>query len=213
MHTRRSVAVARRAVAVLAALLAGWLSSGLPSLAPQPARAQKTASLELSASSQLQDQMREAPAELAWEDLAAQLTVRFTAGEVLDRAPIRLVAVAVRDGQVVGRASTTPGLASAGRPMPCSELVEGAWPPVERWFSGGGWSPSGLEIASGQLAPDPEQIASAVAPGDADGAVVLFAAPAADELLKRFRTRPLVVRMASTPAAAADTASPDSVGG
>lgn len=202
----------RRQVAVLTGLLAAWLAPGAPVPAPpEPAPAQETASLELTASTDLEQQMRDAPGDLSWQELAGHLTVRFTAGEILDRAPIRVVAVAVRDGEIVGRAFTPPGLASAGQPKPCSELAEGDWPPVDRWFSSPAWTPAGLETVSGQLAPDPERVASGAAPGDADGAVVLFAVPAADELLKRFSTRPLVIRMESTGAVAPDTAGPDTV--
>lgn len=201
----------RRHAAVVAALLVTWLVPDAPAPAPDAALAQSTPSLELSSTSELQQQMRDAPADLAWRELAGHLTVRFIAGEVLDRVPIQVVAVAVRDGQIVGRASTPPGLATAGQPKPCSELTDGDWPPVGEWFAGPAWSPAGMESVSGQLAPDPERVASRVAPADADGAVVLFAAPAADELLKRFTTRPLVVRMKSTGAVTPDTAAPDTM--
>lgn len=180
-----------------AVVVAAVLSVALAPAAP----AQDTPSLELAPSPELEQRMRDAPGELAWGEVAGHLTVRFTAGEVLDRAPIQVVAVAVRGGQVVGRSSTPPGLASAGQPKACSELAGAGWPPVERWFPASRWSPTGMEAVSDQLAPDPEEVASRVAPSDADGGVVLFAAPAADELQKRFTTRPLVVRMRSTGAA------------
>lgn len=184
----------------LAALLLASSAVGLPLPASAPAGpaaapAQEPPTLRLAASPQLTRQMEDAPGDLAWSDLPAQLEVEFVASDALpmDRVPIRLVAVAVLDGEIVGQASTTPTVATAGESLSASRIAGRGWPPAEEWFPAPLWRPDGIGSPNAPIAPVPEAAASQITLPSNAGGVMLFAAPAADPLVDRFRTLPVVV--------------------
>lgn len=124
---------------------------------PQAAAAQDVPTLRLTVSPTLGQQMQQAPAQLEWSDLPAELTLEFTSSAALpmDRVPVRVVAVAVREGEIVGRASTTPSLATAGEAMPVSRLACDGWPPADEWFPPSSWSPDGVRSADDTGADTP----------------------------------------------------------
>lgn len=205
-----------RAAALLLAPVAGCGVVAAAFLVDPPsASAQQPATLRLSVSPELTRQMEEAPGELAWPELPSQLTVEFTtSGDLgLPRAPIRLVAVAVQDGGVVGEASTSPSLIAAGESAPASDLAGSDWPPAGDWFPAGAWRPDGI-AATDPVAPNSEAAASQIALPSNAGGVVLYAAPAAEALVERFVTVPVVVTTWPVKeAGTTDTAASDSTGG
>lgn len=169
--------------------------TGSSPFAPDPAGAQEAPTLRLTVSQELTRQMKEAPEELSWAELPEHLSVEFASSEALpmDRVPIRLIAVAVRDGEILGRAATTPSLATAGESLSASSIAGGDWPPAGEWFPASGWRTDGIGSPNAAVAPEAEAAASQITlPSDAGG-VMLFAAPAADALVQRFRTLPVVV--------------------
>lgn len=184
-----------RLAAPLAPLAAGLLLSLPGTPGPDAASAQEAPTLRLTVSPQLSQQMREAPGELAWTDLRDQLSVQFTSSASLpmERVPVRVVAVAVRDGEIVGRASTTPSLATAGESIPVSRLASESWPPADDWFPAASWRPDGIASPSVAVRPEAGAAASQITLPSSAGGVMLFAAPAADALIQRFRTVPVVV--------------------
>lgn len=188
----------RRRTAAL--LLLFSLAAVLPSSASQPAgpaaaEAQEAPTLRLTVSTELRRQMQDSPAELAWSDLPGHLTVEFVSGEALpmERVPVRLVAVGIRDGEIVGRAATTPSLATAGESLPASSLAGAGWPPADEWFPAGSWRPDGMGSPNAAVAPDAEAAAAQITLPSNAGGLMIFAAPAADALVQRFRTLPVVV--------------------
>lgn len=179
--------------------------------AAQPAAAQESPTLQLTVSPGLTQQMEEAPAELAWSELAGQLTVEFPTSGSLDlaRVPVQLVALAVREGEVTGRAATAPSVVAAGSSVSASSLAGSDWPPAGRWFPAAGWSPDGIG-STDPLPPEAGAMASQIALPSNAGGVVLFAAPAAASLRERFLTVPVVVTTwPEKPVGGADTAAAD----
>lgn len=180
--------------------------TGFPPFGPAPAGAQEAPTLRLTVSQELTRQMKEAPEELAWAELAEHLSVEFTSSEALpmDRVPIRLIAVAVRDGEILGRAATTPSLATAGESLSASSIAGDGWPPAGEWFPASGWRTDGIGSPNAAVPPEAEAAASQITLPSNAGGVMLFAAPAADALVQRFRTLPVVVTTwpASDPAGA-----------
>lgn len=196
------------AAAAVALLAAGDL------LRPEPAVAQESATLRLTVSPGLTQQMKEAPGEVAWTELPGHLTAEFASSGALGlkRVPVRLVAFAIREGEVIGEARTTPTLVGVGSSVPGTELAGADWPPVGDWFPAPDWRPDGIAPAD-PVTPETGAAASDVeVPSDA-GAVVLYAAPAAAALRKRFVTVPVVVTTRPAKPPAADSAAPDSTGG
>lgn len=185
----------RLAALLLVPINAGLLLAGVGTAGPQAAAAQDAPTLRLTVSPPLGQQMQEAPAQLEWSDLPGELTLEFASSEALpmERVPVRVVAVAVREGEIVGRASTTPSLATAGEALPVSRLAGDSWPPADEWFPPSSWSPDGVRSAGAAVSPEAEAAASHVTIPAGAGGVVLFAAPAADALVERFRTLPVVV--------------------
>lgn len=191
-------------------------AAGAVLVAPAGLTAQESPTLRLSASPALTQQMEEAPEELAWAELAGRLTVECpTSGPLgLDRVPVRLVALGVRDGEIVGEATTAPSIVSVGGSAEGSGLAGGNWPPAGEWFPAPRWRASGLSTGR-PVTAEPETVASETRlPSDAAAAVVLYAAPAAAALRKRFVTVPIVVTTRpSGPAADTAAAEADSTGG
>ena len=169
--------------------------TGSSPFGPDPAGAQEAPTLRLTVSQELTRQMKEAPEELSWAELAEHLSVEFTSSEALpmDRVPIRLIAVAVRDGEILGRSATTPSLATAGESLSASSIAGGDWPPAGEWFPASGWRTDGIGSPNAAVAPEAEAAASQITLPSNAGGVMLFAAPAADALVQRFRTLPVVV--------------------
>lgn len=210
----------------LTALLVLSVVAMLPVSGPSPigaaaAEAQETARLRLTVSPEFSRQMKEAPGELSWSELPEHLTVEFASSEALpmDRVPIRLVAVAVREGEILGRAATTPSVATAGESLPASSLAGGGWPPAGEWFPASAWRPDGISSPTAPVPPEAEAAASQITLPSNAGGVMLFAAPAADALVQRFRTLPVVVTTwptsdpAGADSAAADTTRAGATGG
>lgn len=183
---------------------------------PDAASAQEPSTLRLTASTRLRRQMQDAPGELTWSDLPGELEVEYVASDALplERVPIRLVAVGVRDGEIVGRSATTPSVAADGRPSSASDLAGSGWPPAGEWFPARAWRPDGIASPAGAVPPNAQAAVSRVAlPSDAGG-VLIFASPAADELSKRFATLPVVITMRRTGGLPGpDTAPTDTTGG
>lgn len=182
-------------------------AAGAALLAPTGLTAQESPTLRLTASPTLAQQVEEAPAELSWTELPARLTVEFpTSGALgLERVPVHLVALGVRDGEIVGEATTAPSVVPVGGSVEGSGLSGGDWPPAGDWFPAPRWRASGLSTGS-PVTAEPETVASEVRlPGDAADAVILYAAPAAAALRKRFVTVPIVVTTRPS-GPAADTA-------
>lgn len=204
----------------LAALLLFSVVAALPlptvlPLAPAAAGAQEAPTMRLTVSSDLRRQMQESPAELSWSELPEHLAVEFATTDALplERVPVRLVAVAVREGETLGRAATTPSVARAGESLPASRIAGGSWPPAEEWFPASAWRPDGIRSPDSAVSPEAGAVASGTdLPADAGG-VVLFATPAADALVQRFRTFPVVIttRPTSGPAGA-ESAGTDTTG-
>lgn len=169
--------------------------TGFPPFGPDPAGAQEAPTLRLTVSQELTRQMKEAPEELSWAELAEHLSVEFTSSEALpmDRVPIRLIAVAVRDGEILGRSATTPSLATAGESLSASSIAGGDWPPAGEWFPASDWRTDGIGSPNAAVPPEAEAAASQITLPSNAGGVMLFAAPAADALVQRFRTLPVVV--------------------
>lgn len=185
------------------------------------AEAQEAPTLRLTVSPELSRQMKEAPGDLSWSELPEHLTVEFASSEALpmDRVPIRLVAVAVREGEILGRAATTPSVATAGESLPASRVAGGGWPPAGEWFPASAWRPDGISSPTAPVPPEAEAAASQITLPSNAGGVMLFAAPAADALVQRFRTLPVVVTTwptsdpAGADSAAADTTRAGATGG
>lgn len=197
--------------ALLLAALAASSPLSLPGAAgPEAAAAQEPPTLRLSVSQELDRQMTESPGELAWEDVSGHLTVEYAASDALplERVPVELVAVAVRDGEILGRASTSPSVATADEGTPGSAFAGPDWPPAERWFPSAAWRPDGLDSPTGSVAPEPKAVASQIVLPSNAGGVVIYAAPSASELRARFRTLPVVITTRPKP----DTASADTTG-
>lgn len=194
----------------------GWLPLPVRSpVAPGSAAAQEEPTLRLTVSPDLSRQMKESPAELVWSELPGHLTVELETSEALpmDRVPVRLVAVAVRDGEILGQASTTPTLAAAGERLPASRVAGSSWPPAGEWFPAEAWRPDGIGSPDAPVPPEAEAAASQITlPSDAGG-VMLFAAPAAEPLIQRFRTLPVVITTRPAPdPTGADSAGADTTG-
>lgn len=192
------------------------VAAGAALLAPTGLTAQESPTLRFTASPALGQQVEEAPGEFSWTELPARLTVEFpTSGALgLERVPVHLVALGVRNGEIVGEATTAPSVVPVGGSAEGSGLAGGDWPPAGDWFPAPRWRPSGLSTGS-PVTAEPETVASEVRiPGDAAGAVILYPAPAAAALRKRFVTVPIVVTTRPS-GPAADTASTevDSAGG
>lgn len=207
----------RHVAAFLLFSVAAWLPplAGTPA-GPEPAGAQDAPTLRLTVSPELSQQMEEAPADLSWSELPEHLGVEFQSGEALpmDRVPIRLVAVAVRGGEITGRSATTPTLATAGESLPASELAGEGWPPAGEWFPAKAWRPDGIGSPNATVTPEAEAAASQITLPSNAGGLMIFAAPAAEALVQRFRTLPVVIT--TWPAAdptASDSAGADTTGG
>lgn len=209
----------------LTALLLFSVVAVLPVTGSSPivaaAGAQESPTLRLTVSPELSRQMEEAPGDLAWSELPEHLTVEFASSEALpmDRVPIRLVAVAVREGEILGRAATTPSVATAGESLPASSIAGDGWPPAGEWFPASAWRPDGISSPTAPVAPEAGAAASGITLPSRAGGVVLFAAPAADALVQRFRTVPVVVTTwptsdpAGADSSAADTTPAGATGG
>lgn len=208
----------RRVAPALLLLSAGaWLPVAGGALdGADRAPAQDRPTLRLDVSTTLRKQMEETPEELSWSDLPGQILVEYVSGEglPLERIPVELVAVGVRGGEVVGRTSTTPSVATAGQPSPVSDYVGGAWPPAREWFPPAAWRPDGISSTDGPVPTDVGTAISRLALPAEGGAVLIFASPAAEELSERCSTLPVVITMSSTGrAAGSDTAAADTTGG
>lgn len=184
----------------LAALLVAPVLASLPlsgTVAPGggEALAQETPTLRLTAPEELSPRAEGDDGQLSWADVPGEMEVEFVPGDALpmERVPVQLVAVAVRGGEVVGRSSTTPSVVSAGESLPASRLAGEGWPAAGDLFGAGDWNPVNVSAPDDPTPADAEAAASAVSPPSDGAAVVLFAAPAADELAERFRTLPLAV--------------------
>lgn len=187
----------RRHLAALLLVSAAWLPlTALTPVGPATAQAQEDApTLRLTVSTELRRQMNEAPGEISWAELPGHLTVEFRSGEALpmDQVPVRLVAVAVREGEILGQASTTPTLAIAGEPLPASDIAGDGWPPAGEWFPPKAWRPDGIGSPNATVTPEAEAAASRITLPSNAGGLLLFAAPAAEALVQRFRTLPVVI--------------------
>ena len=184
----------------LTALLVFSVLAVLPESVPSPigpaaGGAQEAPTLRLTVSSEFSRQMSEAPGQLTWSELPEHLTVEFASGEALpmDRVPIRLVAVAVREGEIIGRAATTPSVATAGESLSAASIAGGGWPPAGEWFPPSAWRPDGIGSPNAAVHPEAGAVASQITLPSNAGGVMLFATPAAEALVKRFRTLPVVV--------------------
>lgn len=200
----------------LAALLVAPVAASLPLSVPGApdagaVRAQEAPTLRLTAPQEL----READAELSWAEVPGEMEVEFVPGDALpiERVPVHLVAVAVRDGEVVGRTSTTPSVVGAGEAVPASRLAGDAWPAADDLLGEGAWSPVGLSSPDEAVTPEADAAASALSVDGNAAGVLLFAAPAADELAERFRTRPVVVAAERAGAPPGDDPGPSAAGG
>ncbi len=205
----------RHLAALLFAVTAALPVPVSPAFAPAPAESQEAPTMRLTVSSDVRRQMQESPGELSWSDLPEHLAVEFTSPDALpmERVPVRLVAVAVHEGETLGRAATTPSVARAGESLPASRIAGGSWPPAEEWFPGSAWRPDEIRSPDSAVTPEAGAVVSGIdLPSDAGG-VVLFAAPAADALVQRFRTVPVVIttRPTSGPAGA-ESAGMDTTG-
>lgn len=208
----------RTALAALSLVtLAAWTPVISPAgTGPAAASAQEPATLRLTASPQLKRQLREAPGELAWTDLADHLTVEYSTSEALPlkRVPVELVAMAVRGGEILGRSATAPSVVGPDAPAAASELAAPDWPPAGDWFPSASWRTDGLRPPGQPVEPVAETIAAGIGLPTGAGGLVIFAAPAAQELRARFRTTPVVVTTVPRPdSAVADSAAQDSTGG
>lgn len=189
--------------------------TGSSPIAPDAAVAQEAPTLRLTVSPELSRQMREAPGDLSWSELPGHLAVEFASTEALpmERVPIRLVAVAVREGEILGRAATTPSVATAGESLPASSIAGGGWPPAGEWFPASAWRPDGIGSPDAAVPPEAEAAASQITLPSNAGGVILLAAPAADALVERFRTLPVVITTWPTgDPAGTDSASADTTG-
>lgn len=195
---------------------AGAALIGAALVAPTDAEAQESPTLRLSAAPGLAQQVEDAPAELSWTEIPSRLTVEFptSAPLDLDRVPVHLVAIGVRDGEIVGEATTSPSVVAVGGSARGAEMAGSAWPPVGDWFPAPRWQAADVSTAD-PVTPVSETVASEVrVPPGAAGAVILYAAPAAGALQKRFVSVPVVVTTRpSGPAADTGTAGADSTGG
>lgn len=185
-------------------------------LAPTGVAAQEAPTLRLTVSPALTQQIEEAPGELPWAEVPTRLTVEYpTSGALgLDRVPVHLVALGLRDGEIVGEATTAPSVLPLGGSAEGSGLAGGGWPPAGDWFPAPRWQAADISTGA-PVTPETETVASEVAvPTDAAGAVILYAAPAAAALRKRFVTVPVVVATRpSGPAADSTATEVDSAGG
>lgn len=201
----------RRLAALVLFSVVGCLPLPGPSpVAPESAAAQEGPTLRLTVSSELRRQMKESPGELVWSELPGHLAVEFrsTGAFPMDRVPVRLVAVAVREGKIVGRASTTPTLAADGERLPAAKIAGSGWPPAGDWFPAKAWRPDGIGSPNAPVPPEAGALASQITLPSNAGGVMLFAAPAAEALIQRFRTLPVVITTWPAP----DPAGADSAG-
>lgn len=205
----------RDLTALLLFSLAGWIPLPVsPPVSAPEAEAQEAATLRLTVSAELRRQMKEAPGELSWSELPGHLSVEFTSSDALpaDRVPVRLVAVAVLEGEILGRASTTPSLVASGESLSAADIAGGDWPPAGQWFPAKAWRPDGIGSPNAPVPADAEAAASQVTLPSNAGGLMILVVPAADALLDRFRTLPVVVTTwptsgpSGTDSAAADTA-------
>lgn len=185
-------------------------------LASVAAEAQDDPTLRLAVAPGLAQQVEEAPGELSWTEIPRRLSVEFPSSGALglQRIPVRLVAVAVRNGEVAGEARTSPALVEVGGSVPATEMAGTDWPPAGDWFPSPRWRATAVSTGA-PVPPEPERVASAarVVP-DGAGALILYAAPAATSLLKRFLSVPVVLTTRPTgPATDSGPTPPDSTGG
>ncbi|MFB6240078.1 MAG: hypothetical protein ABEJ46_00660, partial [Gemmatimonadota bacterium] len=92
----------------------------------------------------------------------------------LDQVPVHLVALGLRDGEIVGEATTAPSVLPLGGSAEGAGMASGNWPPAADWFPAPRWRPVGVSTGD-PVTPEPEAVASEVrVPADAAGALILY---------------------------------------
>lgn len=190
-------------------------------------QAQETvATFEVQPSGDYLSQIQQTPAQFGWEEFLSTTTLRVEQGTVQPQghdATVELVAVVIRDGQVVDRTSgelgrstggQAPFTGTAGKSLSefgasqqiaatLGELFPGSeWVPSNHWVPTNNWRPT-VGWEDQQLAPRVSQAMAAQpepirtedpAPSEA-AIVVLYATYAGEQLRDRILTQPMGIAL------------------